>query len=199
MKFRSLLLATALLMGGAICALAQSTPDDPKPQATPDTPPQSQSLADIARADRAAAKTSGKVFTNDDIATAHPEDAAAPKSKDKDADAQDADKSGDAADDKAEAKKPPEESIEVKGAKKVVEAKTIQIDAVTNEVHKLEFKLANATTPDDASNYAQQIQNLQHNLQVWRNVRDDAQKVVDAAKPKPQDAQQSPATPQPEQ
>lgn len=198
MKFRSLLLATALLMGGALCALAQSTPDDPKPQATPDAPP--QSLADIARADRAAAKTSGKVFTNDDIATAHPEEAAAPKSKDKDADAPDADKSGDAADGKAEAKKPPEDSIEVKGAKKVVEAKTVQIDAVTEEVHKLEFKLANATTPDDASNYAQQIQNLQHNLQVWKNVRDDAQKVVDAAnKPKPQDAQPSPATPQPEQ
>jgi hypothetical protein len=196
MKLKIFLLTLALGFGATVCAPAQSTPDDPKPQMatqdtkpTPDNPP--QSLADAAK-EKPTAKKAKRVFTNDDIPSRPEEAAASGASEEKDAAAGDADKSdksGDAAADK-DAKKPPEDSIEVKGAKKVVEAKTIQIDAVTDEMKKLEYDLANAKTPDEASSIAQSIRNLQHNIEVWKNVRDDAQKVVDSAnKPKPQPGQ----------
>jgi hypothetical protein len=59
---------------------------------------------------------------------------------------------------------------------------------VTEELHKLEFKLANAVTSDEASIISQQIRNLQHNIEVWNNVRGDAQKVLEEArKPKEKD------------
>ena len=176
MKLKIFLLTTALMLVGTLCAVAQSASDDPKPQ-------------DVVQAakEKAADKKAKKVFTNDDIPSS-PEAASAPSAA-KDGVSADADKDGSSSDDKTaeDKKKPEEDSVEVKGAKKVVEAKTVQIDSVTDEMHKLEYDLANADTPDKASIIAQSIRNLQHNLEVWKNVRDDAQKVVDAAK-KPKDA-----------
>lgn len=196
MKFKLFLVVATLVLGGVMSAQqAQSAPADPPSQsATQDTKPapadSTPSLADVAR-EKSAAKKSKHVFTNDDIPS-HPEEAAADASQAKDAASTDADKSDDKSGDAADkdAKKPEEDSIQVKGAKKVVEAKSIQIDAVTDEMKKLEYDLANAKTPDEASSIAQSIRNLQHNIEVWKNVRDDAQKVVDdAKKPKPQPGQ----------
>jgi hypothetical protein len=175
MKFKILLLTAALTLVGTVCALAQSSSDDPKPQ----------TVAEAAK-EKTTDKKAKKVFTNDDIPSS-PEASAAPAAKD--ASSADADKNSNSSDDKTaeDKKKPEEESVEVKGAKKVVEAKSIQIDSVTEEMHKLEFDLANADTPEKASQIAQSIRNLQHNIEVWKNVRDDAQKVIDASK-KPKDA-----------
>lgn len=199
MKWKLFLLVMMLLPGSALWAQAQSAPDPSNQQPTAqDTKPapdnSTPSLADVAAKDRAAAATkkAKHVYTNDEIPSRPDEPAAA--SQDKDAASADADKSADASGDKSgDKKKEEEDSVEVKGAKKVVEAKSIQIDAVTDEMHKLEYDLANAKTPDEASSIAQSIRNLQHNIEVWKNVRDDAQKVVDEAKkPKPQSDSQQP-------
>lgn len=209
MRSKILVWAGALLLGGAVGVYAQSAPDqstqppvpqDNKPTAQ-DTQPAAPapSLADVAAKDRAVAAShkAKHVFTNDEIPS-HPEEAAADASQQGKDNADDADKSGD---DAQGAKKPKEEdSVEVKGAKKVIEAKTIQIDAVTDEMHKLEFDLANAKTPDEASSLAQSIRNLQHNLEVWKNVRGDAQKVIDdAQKQKDKDKNKDQAQAQPGQ
>lgn len=190
MKLRVFLLAAAFLLGSALCAQAQSAPDPSNQQpSTQDTKPapddSMQSVVEAAK-EKSTTKKAKHVFTNDEIPS-HPEEAAADAAQAKDAASGDADKSGDDSADKgAKKEKEEEDSVEVKGAKKVVEAKTIQINAVNDEMHKLEYDLANAKTPDDASSIAQSIRNLQHNIEVWNNVRADAQKVVDDAK-KPKD------------
>lgn len=205
MKSKILRWAGALLLGGVLSVNAQSAPEqstqpappqDNKPAAQ-DTQPAAQapSLADVAAKDRAVAAThkAKHVFTNDEIPS-HPEEASADASQQGKDNADDAGKSGDDAQAPKKAKE--EDSIEVKGAKKVVEAKTIQIDAVTDEMHKLEFDLANAKTPDEASSIAQSIRNLQHNLEVWNNVRGDAQKVIDDAKKQKEQKDKGQAQPQ---
>ena len=179
MKLKVFLFTAALMLVGTLGAVAQSAPDDPKPQTVTD-----------AAKEKTTEKKAKKVFTNDDIPSVPEAASAAPASKDggATATASDTDKNPEGADKAADDKKKTEEdSVEVKGAKKVIEAKTIQIDSVTEEMHKLEFDLANADTPEKASSIAQSIRNLQHNIEVWKNVRDDAQKVIDAAK-KPKDA-----------
>src|SRR5512135_280060 len=135
MRSKILLWAGALLLGGALSVYAQSTPDQTQQAAPQDTKPAAQdvqpaapapSLAELAAKDRAAAAShkAKHVFTNDEIPS-RPEEASADAPQQAKDNADDAGKSGD---DAQAAKKPKEEdSIEVKGAKKVVEAKTIQI------------------------------------------------------------------------
>ncbi len=190
MRIKFLLFAATLLLGGVLWAqtqpAAEPSTQSPTAQDTSPIPDASTpSLVDAAR-QKSTDKKAKRVFTNDEIPSRAPEAAAADVAPSKEAAPAEASKSADGSGEKNPPKQD-EESVEVRGAKKVVEAKNIQIDAVNNELQKLQSDLANAKTPDEASSIAQSIRNLQHNLQVWTNVRDDAQKVIDAGnKPKPQ-------------
>src|ERR1051326_9444465 len=101
MKLKIFLLTTALMLVGTLCAVAQSAPDDPKPQ----------TVAEAAK-EKTTDKKAKKVFTNDDIPSVADTAPAALASKDGGATASSESKTA-AGDEKApeEKKKEEEDSV----------------------------------------------------------------------------------------
>jgi hypothetical protein len=150
-----------------------------------------QSVADIAK--QKSNERTSRVITNDDMPTRVP-------SLDASSDTSQADQQ--ATDDrKADEKVAPSgeqsasaDSPQVQEARHVVQAKSVQIDAVKEEIRKMEEQLRNERDDVKAQDLQTSIANLQHNIEVWNTQRDSAQQVIDSAekeKSKQKDGQQS--------
>jgi hypothetical protein len=138
---------------------------------------QEQSLGDLAR-HKASSRKATHVYTEDDIpthpVTAPPDDAStgAPDSQsssDKKPGKSSADPNGKSG------------SAEVEGARKFVQAKQVQIDAVKQEIKRYQAQLLHETDDAKVESLQTSIKNLEHNIGAWTEQRDGAQKVVDKA------------------
>ena len=162
---RKLCLTFALVMGVAAFCSAQE-----------------QSLADLAR-QKSSRQKATHVYTDEDIPTRAPSIAAPDDEPDSSASALDSDngnkKQKPAADSNGTADK--SGSPEVEAAKKVVQAKQVQIDAVKQEIKKYQEQLLHETDDSKADSLRTAISNLEHNISVWSETRDNAQKVIDKA------------------
>ena len=72
-------------------------------------------------------------------------------------------------------------SAEVEGARKLVKDKQVQIDYVSQELKNRREQLLHETDSNKADSLQTAIKNLEHNIGVWTEQRDGAQKVIDKA------------------
>src|SRR5437868_11723197 len=127
---------------------------------------QEQSLGDLAR-HKASSRKATHVYTEDDIpthpVTAPPDDApGAPDSQsssDKKPGKSSADANGKSG------------SPEVEGARKFVQAKQVQIDAVKQEIKKYQEQLLHETDDAKVESLQTSIKNLEHNIGAWTEQR----------------------------
>src|SRR5438477_2719965 len=123
---------------------------------------QEQSLGDLAR-HKSSSRKATHVYTEDDIpthpVTAPPDDAPGTPDSQSSSDKK-AGKSS--ADPNAKS-----ESAEVEGAKKVVQAKQVQIDAVKQEIKKYQEQLLHETDDAKVDSLQTSIKNLEHNIGGW--------------------------------
>jgi hypothetical protein len=181
MKGGSLRLGVALLFGFAVCSQAQQAPADSKPQ----------SVVDAAR-QKPTEKKAKRIYTNDDFRP-HADDTATNSGQDvsgKDGSSQNSAKL-DEISGTEKASNEAEDAVQKTEAKKVVEAKQIQIDTMMEEKARLEQRLhEQSRSADESAAISESIRSIEQSVDKWKKERDDAQKVVDSAsKSKPQPGQ----------
>jgi hypothetical protein len=169
-------LVAAFMLGVAVCSQAQQAPMDSRPQ----------TVVDAAR-QKSTEKKAKRVYTNDDFRS--PVDESGTAAAVQDVGGQESGRSG-TENAGSGSENAAQNTIDVNQAKKIVEAKQIQIDTMTEEKTRLEQRLHEPNrSNDESAAISESIRSIEQSIDRWKKERDGAQKVIDESKPKPEPGQ----------